>query len=112
MEELFDMDKLETSFGGKNTIGFDYETYRQTMKEDDQKCINFVGSSCSSPSSQLLASDGASASSDEGGAVLPNKDIGSSNFNNDIGSSNFKGIGDKILEDSDSGRDVAWTIRH
>ncbi|KAI6673609.1 hypothetical protein NL676_001515 [Syzygium grande] len=37
MEELFDMDKLESAFGGKNPVGFNYETYAQLMREDDKK---------------------------------------------------------------------------
>lgn len=46
MEELFDKDKLESAFGGRNSNGFDYEAYAQRMKEDDQKMTN----GCSSPS--------------------------------------------------------------
>ncbi|XP_044499667.1 phosphatidylinositol transfer protein 3-like isoform X2 [Mangifera indica] len=37
MEALFDMDKLETVFGGKNTTGFNYEAYAKRMREDDAK---------------------------------------------------------------------------
>lgn len=43
MEELFDMDKLETTFGGRNPVGFNYESYRERMKADDLKksqCVN------------------------------------------------------------------------
>lgn len=43
MEELFDMDKLETTFGGRNPVGFNYESYRDRMKADDLKksqCVN------------------------------------------------------------------------
>ncbi|KAE9599694.1 hypothetical protein Lal_00045915 [Lupinus albus] len=50
MEELFDMNKLETYFGGKNTVGFNYEAYAQKMKDDDKKMSNFIDSGCSSPS--------------------------------------------------------------
>ncbi|XP_019429248.1 PREDICTED: random slug protein 5-like [Lupinus angustifolius] len=50
IEELFDKDKLETYFGGKNTAGFNYEAYAQKMREDDQKMSNFIDSGCSSPS--------------------------------------------------------------
>lgn len=49
MEELFDKEKLESVFGGRNSTGFDYETYAQRMKEDDKKISN----SCSSPSFKL-----------------------------------------------------------
>lgn len=37
MEELFDMDQLESAFGGNNTEGFDIEKYALKMKEDDEK---------------------------------------------------------------------------
>jgi len=37
MEELFDMDQLESAFGGNNTEGFDIEKYALRMKEDDEK---------------------------------------------------------------------------
>ncbi|KAF5735206.1 Sec14p-like phosphatidylinositol transfer family protein isoform 1 [Tripterygium wilfordii] len=48
MEEIFDMDKLECSFGGKNTAVFNYEIYADRMKEDDKK-ITFTASGCPSP---------------------------------------------------------------
>ncbi|KAG4950005.1 hypothetical protein JHK82_043205 [Glycine max] len=34
MEEHLDMDKLESYFGGKNTVGFNYQAYAQKMKDD------------------------------------------------------------------------------
>nr|AFK36318.1 unknown [Lotus japonicus] len=49
MEELFDMDKLESYFGGKNTVGFNYEAYAQKMREDDRKMSDLIDSGCSSP---------------------------------------------------------------
>ena len=48
MEELFDMDTLESSFGGRNSTGFNYETYAKQMMEDDKKMANFINSGCSS----------------------------------------------------------------
>lgn len=53
MEETFDMDKLESAFGGKNSIGFDYEDYAQRMKEDDKKISHIITSGSSSPPHQL-----------------------------------------------------------
>ncbi|KAJ1392379.1 CRAL/TRIO, N-terminal domain [Sesbania bispinosa] len=50
MEELFDMDKLESCFGGKNTVGLNYEAYAQRMREDDKRMSDFIDSGCSSPS--------------------------------------------------------------
>lgn len=52
MEALFDMEKLDSAFGGKSTGGFDYEVYRQRMKEDDEKRFAFTNSGCPSPSYQ------------------------------------------------------------
>lgn len=37
MENLFDMDQLESSFGGKNTRGFDINEYANRMREDDKR---------------------------------------------------------------------------
>ncbi|KAK9279675.1 hypothetical protein L1049_013355 [Liquidambar formosana] len=78
MEEFFDMDKLESAFGGRNSVGFDYETYKERMKEDDRKMSDITYSGCSSPSyqpsitseSQQLESlilDHGSEASEEGG---------------------------------------------
>ncbi|XP_021282970.1 random slug protein 5-like [Herrania umbratica] len=47
--EVFDLDKLDVAFGGRNTAGFDYQAYAQQMKEDDIKMSNFLDSSCTSP---------------------------------------------------------------
>lgn len=41
MEDLFDMDMLESSFGGNNNAGFDINTYAERMKEDDEKMVDF-----------------------------------------------------------------------
>ncbi|KAF5193139.1 Phosphatidylinositol transfer protein [Thalictrum thalictroides] len=37
MEDLFDMDKLEASFGGNNQMGFDINEYATRMREDDKR---------------------------------------------------------------------------
>ncbi|XP_027350260.1 phosphatidylinositol transfer protein 3-like isoform X1 [Abrus precatorius] len=50
MEELFDMDKLEASFGGKSTVGFNYEAYAKKMREDDRRLSDVIDSGISSPS--------------------------------------------------------------
>lgn len=49
IEEHLDMDKLETYFGGKNTVGFNYEAYAQKMKADDRSMSDVFDSCCSSP---------------------------------------------------------------
>lgn len=39
MEALFDMDKLESAFGGKNTDNFEFEAYAKRMKDEEAlKC--------------------------------------------------------------------------
>ena len=50
------MDKLESYFGGKNTVGFNYEAYAQKMKEDD-KSMSDVFDSCCSSSPGFLSSE-------------------------------------------------------
>uniref|UniRef100_A0A1D1YJI4 Random slug protein 5 n=1 Tax=Anthurium amnicola TaxID=1678845 RepID=A0A1D1YJI4_9ARAE len=37
MEELFDLDKLEPGFGGRNPVKFDYNEFEKRMLEDDKK---------------------------------------------------------------------------
>lgn len=37
MEDLFDIEKLEAAFGGKDTAGFDINKYAERMKEDDKR---------------------------------------------------------------------------
>lgn len=48
MEELFDKETLESSFGGRNSTGFNSETFAKQMMEDDKKIDNFITSGASS----------------------------------------------------------------
>ncbi|CBI19134.3 uncharacterized protein LOC100250501 isoform X2 [Vitis vinifera] len=41
MEDLFDMDKLESAFGGNDTVGFNINKYSESMREDDKKMPSF-----------------------------------------------------------------------
>ncbi|XP_061351134.1 uncharacterized protein LOC133296204 isoform X2 [Gastrolobium bilobum] len=41
MEDLFDLDRVETAFGGKDDTGFDISRYAEKMKEDDKKIPSF-----------------------------------------------------------------------
>ncbi|TKY74354.1 Random slug protein 5 [Spatholobus suberectus] len=41
MEDLFDMDNLESAFGGNGNTGFDVNKYAEGMKEDDNKKYSF-----------------------------------------------------------------------
>ncbi|RVW62742.1 hypothetical protein CK203_060210 [Vitis vinifera] len=80
MEELFDMDTLESSFGGRNSTGFNYETYAKQMMEDDKKMDNFINSGCSSlhfqPSFMASeASDGGGIASSHENPPVSCKDV-------------------------------------
>ncbi|XP_077249954.1 uncharacterized protein LOC143889576 [Tasmannia lanceolata] len=41
MEDLFDMDKLEVAFGGRNQEGFNINDYAERMREDDKRIPSF-----------------------------------------------------------------------
>lgn len=41
MEDLFNMDQLESAFGGKDNSGFDINKYAERMREDDKKMPAF-----------------------------------------------------------------------
>ncbi|XP_044474571.1 phosphatidylinositol transfer protein 3-like [Mangifera indica] len=41
VEELFDMDQLESAFGGNNTSGFNINKYAERMREDDKRMPAF-----------------------------------------------------------------------
>lgn len=62
MEALFDINKLDSSFGGRNTVGFDYEAYGQLMRADDKKKSDLMNSGCSVPTDHLLVASQSSQS--------------------------------------------------
>ncbi|XP_068340475.1 uncharacterized protein [Pyrus communis] len=106
MEDLFNMDKLESAFGGRSSGGFDHEAYGQRMREDDKKMSSFVDSGCSSaysPSimSELqrseLSSDQCSEVSDEGGCSSCDK----------AASSNLEVADEKVQGQRHDSKDVA-----
>lgn len=41
MEDLFDMDRLESAFGGNDRVGFNINKYAERMREDDKKMPSF-----------------------------------------------------------------------
>ncbi|KAL6850504.1 hypothetical protein ACP4OV_021131 [Aristida adscensionis] len=43
MAEVFDMDKLDSAFGGNNPAGFEYNSYSERMREDDKKMASLNG---------------------------------------------------------------------
>lgn len=42
MEDLFDMELVESAFGGKGDADFDINKYAERMKEDDKKLSDFL----------------------------------------------------------------------
>ncbi|KAJ8477774.1 hypothetical protein OPV22_021501 [Ensete ventricosum] len=44
MTDLFDINKLESAFGGHNQVGFDFSSYAEQMKGDDKKMSDFLNS--------------------------------------------------------------------
>ncbi|XP_031374743.1 phosphatidylinositol transfer protein 3-like isoform X2 [Punica granatum] len=56
MEDLFDMDKLESVFGGNDTSGFEIGKYAERMREDDKKIPGFwtPGTNLPSPASEAV----------------------------------------------------------
>ncbi|KAK4793031.1 hypothetical protein SAY86_023466 [Trapa natans] len=85
MEELFDMDKLESAFGGNDTSSFDFEKYAERMREDDKKIPAFWSRGVNNPSdleppviaasldSAILESDSDSSDNDKAEKVAINK---------------------------------------
>lgn len=56
MAEVFDMEELDSAFGGKNPATFEYNSYAEQMQEDDKKMGSLHGSANS-----LLGSAGKEA---------------------------------------------------
>ncbi|XP_052190905.1 uncharacterized protein LOC127800368 [Diospyros lotus] len=61
LEDLFDMDQLESSFGGKDMTGFDINKYAERMKEDDKRIPSFwaegnVGEAAHQPALTIASS--------------------------------------------------------
>ncbi|XP_057865806.1 uncharacterized protein LOC131073394 [Cryptomeria japonica] len=54
MEELFDMDKVETAFGGQCPVEFSKDEYGKRMEEDDKKTDLYWSSAVSLPGSNNL----------------------------------------------------------
>ncbi|KAG2687475.1 hypothetical protein I3760_09G052700 [Carya illinoinensis] len=103
MEELFDMDKLESKFGGRSSAGFVYQTYAQRMMEDDRKISDLIDSGGLSPlssamsecqQSDSLVTDHCSEASDESSG-------------DEAASSNLEVVDEKIQVHPPSSNDVA-----
>ncbi|XP_059647278.1 phosphatidylinositol transfer protein PDR16-like isoform X2 [Cornus florida] len=99
MEDLFDMDKLESAFGGKNSSGFDYKAYAERMIEADKmRSENLATSGCPSPSPSIM-SDFGSELSEEGGFS-----------SNDENASNLEGVHEKTEEHPPGSKEVAGVV--
>lgn len=58
MEALFEMDKLESAFGGKNTESFEFEAYAKRMRDEEtQKCLRTGNATELLQDSDLLTPD-------------------------------------------------------
>ena len=107
MEELFDIDKLESAFGGKNSVGFDYEAYAVRMKEDD-KMSHLGTSGCSSPYQSSIMSEtqlSESLASDQG-SDGNHSDEGGISSSEELTSSDLGVVDDKIPDQPHDGKDV------
>uniref|UniRef100_A0A0D6QVK0 CRAL-TRIO domain-containing protein n=1 Tax=Araucaria cunninghamii TaxID=56994 RepID=A0A0D6QVK0_ARACU len=54
MDEVFDMDKVESVFGGRSAVEFSKDEYGQRMQEDDKKTVSYWSSAVSLTSSNNL----------------------------------------------------------
>lgn len=67
MEDLFDMEQLESAFGGKSEMGFEINNYAERMREDDKRMPLFWtkgDTPIQQPSPKIVASSGSNSSSD------------------------------------------------
>ncbi|KAL1344599.1 hypothetical protein HN51_018473 [Arachis hypogaea] len=75
IEDLFDMDQLDSAFGGNNDTGFDIVKYAERMKEQDKKVASFwalVKTPSSSVSHSASSSDSTSLDPDSDGSNTEN----------------------------------------
>ncbi|KAA8538044.1 hypothetical protein F0562_027376 [Nyssa sinensis] len=65
MEDLFDIEQLDSAFGGKDNTGFDIHKYAERMREDDKRMASLVAAhrpvlttdTCSNPTNSVSDSD-------------------------------------------------------
>jgi len=70
MAEVFDIDKLDSAFGGSNPATFEYTSYAEQMKQDDKKMqSNDTGSDASSEASFYSGTDSPKHGDGENSAV-------------------------------------------
>ncbi|XAR48342.1 hypothetical protein NMG60_11031133 [Bertholletia excelsa] len=98
MEELFDMDRLEPFFGGRNSIGFEYQAYAKRMVKEDEKMNNSINSGSSPPCASIMTSElqQMETSSDLNSELSDEGD--SSSTDKAIIVSNMEGAEDKIQD--------------
>lgn len=103
MEELFDMDALESAFGGRNSAGFNYEIYRDRMMEEDKRWFDVNYSGCSTPSyPPSIASESqqseALVSDSEDGGFLASEETTSSNLEGGIQTPAVANVGAETVQ--------------
>jgi hypothetical protein len=74
MAEVFDMNQLDSAFGGNNAAGFEYNSYAEQMRDDDKKMgslhsLNSADSDASSEASFYSGTD--SPKHGDGEPVIP-----------------------------------------
>lgn len=105
MEELFDMDKLDCAFGGRNSAGFNYEAYAQWMREDDKKKFDMMNCGSSSPLPSIMSESQSSETLTPSGISMASDEDDSSS--GDEKSLNLENIDEKTQGLPPSGEDVA-----
>lgn len=66
MKDLFDMDQIESAFGGIDSTGFDITKYAERMRQDDQKMPSLGNQGSATPHiSAITKSESASVSADQ-----------------------------------------------
>ncbi|KAG0497016.1 hypothetical protein HPP92_001707 [Vanilla planifolia] len=97
MVDLFEMDKLESAFGGRNPNGFNFQRFVERMKEDDEKKTDLT-SSCGTAHNQLESSVQLRPTS------LSDAESEDSSYTSSSGSASPKPGGDEKLENNRKGK--------
>lgn len=102
MEDLFNMDELESCFGGNNQTTFEINEYGARMKEDDKRMPLFW-----SPENNMAAAQE---------YVIPNGSLHSSNSEADLESEEEENQGEAVKQEEDSiklnGNDTSLLAKH
>ncbi|KDP39616.1 hypothetical protein JCGZ_02636 [Jatropha curcas] len=107
MEEFFDMDKLDFAFGGRSSIGFDFEAYGQWMREEDKKISDLNSSELPSLTLPITLQSENPESSSPNHVASSDEDEDDSSSSVDEGTSNLKLLDEKTQDQPCSCRDIA-----